>query len=293
MAAIVWLSFGHASEQPTASPLAQASTSPMAQASASSLAQEAATLTQRKKRSAGYPKRTAIAHALAWAGQREGNVGVAVVDSHGLPRGYHAHRQFQSASLAKAMLLVAYLGLHPRPAVSKRATLTKMIEESDNASADVIFAQVRNAGLKAVARLAGMQEFEVGTSWIDTEMTAADQARFFYAYEEYLPERARAFARRLLSGITSTQHWGIPAAVASAGWKVFFKGGWLGSKNEVMNQAAWLEKRGIRWSVAVLTEDNPTSSYGWQTQKGVAGLLIGRKPTAGYLAAVHESGAGR
>jgi beta-lactamase class A len=130
MAAIVWLSFGHASEQPTASPLAQASTSPRAQALASSLAQEAATSIQRKKRSAGYPKRTAIAHALAWAGQREGNVGVAVVDSHGVLRGYHAHRQFQSASLAKAMLLVAYLGLHPRPAVSKRATLTKMIGDS-------------------------------------------------------------------------------------------------------------------------------------------------------------------
>jgi hypothetical protein len=293
MAAIVWLSFGHASEQPAASPLAQPSTSPTAQASASSLAQEAATSTQRKKRSPAYPRRTAIAHALAWAARRGGNVGVAVVDSHGVLRGYHAHRQFQSASLAKAMLLVACLRLHPRPAVSTRATLTKMIEESDNASADVIFAQVKNRGLKVVARLAGMQEFEVGTSWIDTEMTAADQARFFYAFEEYLPERARAFARRLLSGITSTQRWGIPAATASAGWKVFFKGGWLGSENETMNQAAWLEKRGAHWSLAVLTEDNPTSSYGWQTQKGVAGLLIGRKPTAGYLAVIHESCAGR
>jgi len=36
-----------------------------------------------------------------------------------------------------------------------------------------------------------------------------------------------------------------------------------------------------------------SGSCGWQTQKDVAGLLIGRKPTAGYLAVVHESDAGR
>jgi hypothetical protein len=202
--------------------------------------------------------------------------------------GYHAHRQFQSASLAKAMLLVASLRRHPRPSGSLRTTLTTMIEKSDNASADAIFADVGNSGLRAVARLARMRDFDVGTSWIDTEMTAADQARFFYSYQHYLPARSRAFARRLLSGITALQRWGIPSSAGPAGWKVFFKGGWLGEANEVMNQAAWLEKGRVRWSLAVLTEDNPTSSYGWQTQKGITGLLLGHKPTAAYLAVVHE-----
>ena len=229
-----------------------------------------------------------MARALGWARDREGDVGVAVVNSRGVLRGYNAHRQFQSASLSKAMLLVAYLRRHPRPAPAMRATLTTMIEESDNASADIVYDVVGNSGLRSVARIAGMRDFETGTSWIDAEVTAADQARFFYRYQRYLPARSMAFARRLLSSIIAEQRWGIPAAAGPAGWNVFFKGGWLGEDNTVMNQAAWLERDGVHWSLAVLSDDNPTSSYGWQTQKGITGLLIGHEPSAAYLAVVHQ-----
>jgi hypothetical protein len=173
-----------------------------------------------------------------------------------------------------------------------RATLTSMIEESDDASADIVYDVVGNSGLLRVAKLAGMRDFDVGTSWIDTQMTAADQARFFYHYESYLPPRSVAFAQKLLAGITPIQRWGIPAAAGPAGWQVFFKGGWLGEDNELINQAAWLERDGVRWSLAILTDNDPTSSYGWQTLKGITGLLLGHQPTAAYLAVVHQGGAG-
>ena len=55
-----------------------------------------------------------------------------------------------------------------------------------------------------------------------------------------------------------------------------------------MVQAAWVEKGGVKWAVAVLTDENPTKSYGWDTQKGFPGLLLGREPTAG----VPRAGAG-
>jgi hypothetical protein len=55
-----------------------------------------------------------------------------------------------------------------------------------------------------------------------------------------------------------------------------------------MVQAAWVEKGGVKWSVAVMTDQNPTKSYGWDTQKGFTGLLLGRQPTAAYLARVLE-----
>ena len=154
-----------------------------------------------------FPRAAAVARALGWAQDREGDVGVAVVNSRGVLRGYHAHRQFQSASLSKAMLLVAYLRRHPRPAPAMRATLTTMIEESDNASADIVYDVIGNSGLRTVARIAGMKNFETGTSWIDTEVTAADQARFFYHYQRCLPARSIAFARRLLSSIIAEQRW--------------------------------------------------------------------------------------
>ncbi len=234
-----------------------------------------------------FPSARRIARALAWAEDRGGEVGVAIVDSHGGLHTYDAHRQFQSASLSKAMLLVAYLRGHPRPTTAMRATLTGMIEESDNADADIVYDVVGNSGLLRVAKLSEMQDFGVGDSWIDARVTAADQARFFYRYQSYLPTRSVALARRLLSGITHMQRWGIPAAAGPAGWKVFFKGGWLGEDNYLMNQAAWLERHGVRWSLAILSDDDPTSSYGWQTQKGITGILVGHRPTAAYLAVVH------
>ena len=48
-----------------------------------------------------------------------------------------------------------------------------------------------------------------------------------------------------------------------------------------MVQAAWMEKGGVKWSLAVMTDDNPTKSYGWDTQKGTTGLLLGQAADAG------------
>jgi hypothetical protein len=55
-----------------------------------------------------------------------------------------------------------------------------------------------------------------------------------------------------------------------------------------MVQAAWLEKGNKTWALAVMSDDNPTRSTGWDTQKGVAGLLLGQEPTPAYLAVVLE-----
>jgi beta-lactamase class A len=236
----------------------------------------------------GFPGRKAVAEALKWAGARSGAVAVAVVDTNGQLHGLRAHRVFQAASLAKATLLVAYLRAYPKPDATHDATVASMIVESDNASADAIFGLVGARAMAAVAALAGMEEYEQGTSWLDTRVSAADQARFFYDYVEYVPTARRVFARRLLAGITEMQRWGIPAAAGPEGWTTYFKGGWLGLDNRLMNQAAWLEKGRRRWALAVFSDDNPTRSYGWDTQKGVTGLLLGEEPTASYLSTVLE-----
>ena len=235
-----------------------------------------------------FPGQKAVAGALDWAGGRTGKVAMAVVDSNGELSGLHAHAAFESASLAKAMLLVAYLRSHPRPDASLDPVATKMIEESDNASASTIYGLVGAQGLQKVASLAGMEDFEPGAGWIDSRVSAADQARFFFDLERSVPASRRRFARELLSGVTPMQRWGIPAAAGPAGWRTFFKGGWLGMDNRLMLQAAWLEKGSKRWALAVLTDDNPDRAYGWDTQKGVTGLLLGEEPTPAYLATVLE-----
>ena len=235
-----------------------------------------------------FPGAEAVKAALTWAGHRRGDVAVAVVDSRGHLEGVREHARFTGASLVKAMLLVAYLRSHPKADAALDPVATTMIEESDNASANAIFGVVGVSGLKKVVALAHMQDFRAGVSWVDSQVSAADQARFFYDYLDHVPSSRRAFARRLLSGITQMQRWGIPAAAGPEGWRTFFKGGWLGLDNRLMLQAAWMEKGSATWALAVMTDENPDKSYGWDTQKGTTGLLLGRQPTAAYLARVLE-----
>ena len=235
-----------------------------------------------------FPGRKAVARALDWAGGRSGEVGVAVVDSRGEVTGLHAHATFEGASLVKAMLLVAYLRARPAADPALDGVATTMIEESDNASAYTIYSVVGGKGLKRVATLSGMEDFEPGAGWLDSRVSTADQARFFFDLERYVPAARRAFPRKLLTGITAMQRWGIPAAAGPEGWQTFFKGGWLGMDNRLMLQAAWLERGQKRWALAVMTDDNPYRAYGWDTQKGVAGLLLGERPTPAYLATVLE-----
>ena len=246
-----------------------------------------ARLTVLKALPPAFPGEKAVAAAVRWASRRGSEVGVAVVDSRGALHGWHEHARFTGASLVKAMLLVAYLRKYPH-AAALDATATKMIEESDNASAFAIQDAVGMSGVKKVAELAKMQDFKAAGSWIDSQVSAADQARFFYDYLGYVPASRRSFARTLLNGITPMQRWGIPAAAGPDGWTTYFKSGWLEMDNVLMVQAAWAEKRGVKWAAAVMTDENPTKSYGWDTQKGFAGLLLGHEPTPAYLARVLE-----
>ena len=237
----------------------------------------------------GLPGDKAVAAAKEWVSRRDGDVAFAVVDTNGeLADGYREHEPFQLASLSKAILLVAALRDDPTPDAAIEATLTEMITESDNAAASTILRRVGVKSMKAVAKAAGMEDYEQGSGWLDTRASAADEARFFSRLESLVPTAGRGLARELLSGITPMQRWGIPAAAGPEGWKTYFKGGWLGLDNKLMVQAAWLEKGKKTWALAVMSDENPTGSYGWDTQKGVAGLLLGQEPTASYLSVVLE-----
>jgi len=235
-----------------------------------------------------FPGDKAVAAAIAWAKGRSGTPGVAVVTGDGEVRGLRLTKQYASYSLSKAMMLVAYLRAHATVSDAMRGTLERMIEQSDNSAANVVFGEIGGAaGLTRLAKTVGMKRFSPGGGWISARVTPADQAHFFFNMEKYIPAKHRAFARELLSGVTSRQRWGIAAAAGPLGWRVYFKGGWSGG-NVDMTQAARLERGKRVFAVAVLTEGNPNWTYGFGTLKGVTGLLLGRQPTGAYLAQVLE-----
>jgi hypothetical protein len=221
------------------------------------------------------PTASARRAAFAWAARRAGDVAVAVVDSHGRSYGYHEQRSFITASVVKAMLLVAYLRRHDTLDPAMRATLTRMITVSDNAAADAVYRSVGRRGLVQFADRAGIRSFRASDAWILCRVAAADMARFFRDMERYIPSQHRRFANSLLAGVVSYQRWGIPAAAEPLGYRVYFKPGWLGAW-VLASQAARLERRRARIGLAVFTDRNPSPTYGKETLAGITARLLRR-----------------
>jgi Beta-lactamase enzyme family len=210
--------------------------------------------------------------ARAWAERRAGDVSFAVRTER---RGWswRGATTYRSASVVKAMLLVAYLRGRALRA-DERALLAPMIRYSDNDAADAISARVGLARMSALAQRAGMRHFVPYPSWGGSSIAPVDQARLFLRIDRLVPRRHRAYAMALLRGIVAGQRWGIARAVPH-GWRIAFKGGWgRGVTREVNHQVALLTNGRLRVSIAVLTADNPSHAYGTATQQGVAARLL-------------------
>jgi len=221
-----------------------------------------------------FPTDAGIAAACEFAAGRSGRAAVAVVDRYGRLHGYQLHAGFESASLIKVMLLIAYLREHPDIPEDMLEPLTTMIEHSDNAAAYAVYEIVGDTGLRSVARLAQMEDFAEGPSLLAANVSAADYAELMYNIRTYLPPGHEAFAMNLLSHIAPEDYWGLPVVAQPYGWTVWFKGGWLGA-NTTIHQVALLQKDGVNWALAVLTDGDPDPTYGIATLQGVMSRLLG------------------
>jgi hypothetical protein len=219
--------------------------------------------------------------ALAYARTRTGDIEFAVRTAHRLYsyRGYH---QEWSASVLKAMLMVAYLD---QPSVANRplnsydnSLLEPMITQSDNNAASAVNDIVGPGGLYALAHRVGMTSFvDVPHPWGESRITANDQTRFLFHIEDFIARRHRNYAMHLLASITPSQRWGI-GEVAPRGWHLYFKGGW-GSGTGLMDHQVVLLTRGCsRVSLAVLTMYDGSHDYGKATLKGIFQRLLHHFP---------------
>jgi beta-lactamase class A len=184
--------------------------------------------------------------------------------------GYRATRTYPSASVLKAMLMVADLNrAHP-----DKTLLKPMITRSDNAAASRVLGIVGTTGLRKVARRAGMTRFTPVTPiWGNSRVTASDQSRFFLKIDTLIPKRNRAYGMKLLASIVPSQRWGI-GQVAPTGWKLYFKGGWGSGTGRVDHQVALLTRGDQRVSIAMMTYGDGTHAYGKETLRGLAKRLL-------------------
>jgi hypothetical protein len=228
-----------------------------------------------------YPWAKRVRAAERYADSRQGIVSFAVVGEDKKLRGDHLDRRHNSHSVIKAMLLVAYLRepdvRHRDLTEADRDLLRPMIRRSDNQTASTVYERVGADALYALANDAGMDHFSTQAVWGLSQITARDQARFFYRLDNFVPDRHRDFAMRLLTRIIKGQRWGIPP-VAPRGWTLHFKGGWAPTSSDGgrwgINQVILLRKAPRRLAVAILTRYSPSKTYGIRTLRGVARRLL-------------------
>jgi hypothetical protein len=220
--------------------------------------------------------------AISYARTRAGDIAFAVRTDHRF-FGYRADHVEWSASVVKAMLLVAYLD---RPSVANRplngydgSLLRPMIEFSDNNAATTVVGIVGNGGLLALARRVGMTHFATDPIWGKTRITAEDQTKFFYNIDSRVVPRHRAFAMHLLASVTPSQRWGI-GEIAPSHWNLYFKGGWGYGTGLLDHQVVLLTRGCARVSLAVLTMFDGSHPYGKETLRGIFSRLLRGFPTA-------------
>jgi zinc D-Ala-D-Ala dipeptidase len=229
-----------------------------------------------------YPAPDAIRAARRFARARDGIVSFALIDSGDREHGLAPNRPYVSASVVKAMLLVAYLRAigNRLPTPAERDLLGPMITRSSNSRATAVYAHVGAAGLTALAERVGMRSFAVAGTWTSAQITAADQARFFLHIGRFAPARARTYARHLLASVRPYQRWGFTRAAERAGFSAYMKAGWRPTVNGRLVHAVGLfERPGTRVALAILTDGNPSHAYGTATLRGIAKRLFrGRLP---------------
>jgi hypothetical protein len=215
--------------------------------------------------------------AIAYAHARAGDVSFAVRTEH-RAWGWRVDRTAPSASILKAMLLVAYLDdrrVRNRPLdAADHRLIDPMIERSDNEAATRVLEFDGPAGVYGVAHRAGMRRFTLDDEiWGLSRIDAADQARFFLHIDREVVPRHRAAAMHLLASVIPSQRWGI-GRLYLPGWQLYFKGGWGAGTGEVEHQSILLRHGAVRVAASVLITSSPSHEYAKRTLQGVFEALL-------------------
>lgn len=218
-----------------------------------------------------------VSAAISYARTRAGEVSFAVRTERRV-WAWRPTRTVPSASVLKAMLLVAYMDdprvrYRPLNAADHRL-IDPMIERSDNTAATDVLAFVGPAGVYGVAHRAGMLRFSLDpVIWGLSQIDAADQARFFLHVDREVVPRHRAAAMRLLASVTPSQRWGI-GQLRLPGWQLYFKGGWGSGSGAVEHQVVLLRHGSVRLALAVLITSSPSHEYAKRTLRDVFRALL-------------------
>jgi hypothetical protein len=205
---------------------------------------------------------------------------------------------FDSASVVKVIILGALLRKaqveHRSLTRSERALAWAMITRSDNGAASALWAETGRTWLQRFLERAGMTDTFLGPggAWGLTRITAADETRLLWLLLEpnrVLDTSRRDYALGLMADVIPAQRWGVPTG-APRRLVVHVKNGWLplAPFGWRINSIGAFTGHGQRYSIVVLTQDNPTMAYGVRTVEAIA-QVVNRDLNPGATARVPSS----
>lgn len=236
--------------------------------------------------SAAEQAQAAVASAVAplAAGRPAGSVSVAALDTAtGTRVGWGEASGMTAASVFKLLLLEGYLlknqdrGQAPGDGASD--ALSAMIENSDNDSADQVYAaQGGHAGVASALGRLGLSATSLGPAdqWGLSTTGAADLLTALtdlVSPQSPLSNASRAYALGLLSDVESDQRWGVGAA-ADPGTAFANKNGWLDVDDDggrwVVSSVGVVQVGGHQVLLAVLTQHDDDFAGGTDLVESVA-----------------------
>jgi beta-lactamase class A len=207
-----------------------------------------------------------------------GHLAVAVIDrTTGGQVIQNGDERFHTASIVKVDILACLLWQDQRTGermtAAQMSQATRMIEVSDNAAADALFALIgKQAGLAEANRALGLTHTTPGTTtvhpWGQTLTTARDQLRLLKVVSDPggpLTAASKAYIQGLMKNVVSSQRWGIPAA-ATHGATVIVKNGWLAEQSDnwlwIVNSIGRIIEGGHEFLVVTLSDHGHSQDAG-------------------------------
>ncbi len=215
--------------------------------------------------------------------QRVGNVTAAVYDANsGATFELNPGVAENTASIVKVdimatALIQAQQSGHGIPA-DEQALMPPMIEQSDNTAASEMYDDVGDApGVAASNGDLGLTSTVPSLSWGLTTTTAADQVKLVSAFaypNAVLSPASRSYGLSLMENVEPAQDWGVSGGVPT-GVSVALKNGWLplSPGDWQVNSIGYVSGDGRDYVLAILTNGDPTESYGIATIEQISSLV--------------------
>jgi hypothetical protein len=206
---------------------------------------------------------------------------------------------FDSASVVKVTILATLLrdaqAAHRSLTGTERALAWAMITRSDNGAASALWDEDGRTRLQRFLDAAGMTHTVLGpgAAWGLTRITAADETRLLWLLlqpDRVLDTSSRDYELALMADVIPGQRWGTPAG-APKSLVVHVKNGWLplAPYGWRINSLGGFTGHGQKYSIVVLTQDNPSMAYGVDTVERIA-EAVNRDLNPGATARVPASG---